>query len=259
MKGQLHSIQTLGTLDGPGLRTVVFLQGCPLQCKFCHSVDTTPYSGGTNITPEQLFERVMKNEPYWRTLSYYNDETDSVVGGVTITGGEPTAQPLFLLEFLKLLKSENVHIALDTSLFTSKKTLDSLLPYVDLWMISLKHMDSIKHQELVGKPNEQIIENLIYLDKLIEETDDIESKIRIRFVLIPGVTDESNHLRQLGSFTSRIKNLEVFELLPYVTLGKFKWIELFGKYPLEGVPEAGDVDIQRFLDIISVNNLEVLY
>lgn len=258
MKGQVHSIQTLGTLDGPGLRTVVFMQGCPLQCKFCHSVDTTPYSGGKQYTAQELFEQVMKNEPYWRTLSYYNED-DRIIGGVTITGGEPTAQPIFLLEFIKLLKNEGIHVSIDSSLFTSQKTIETLIPYTDLWMISIKHMDSTAHQELTGKPNEQIFENLIHLDKEIGALEGFDSKIRARFVLIPGITDDPNHIRQLGSFVSRIKNIEIFELLPYVTLGEFKWVELIGRYPLEGVPETNEKDIQKFLDIIAENKLEVVY
>lgn len=254
MVGRIHSIQSLGALDGPGLRTVIFMQGCPLQCIFCHSVDTTPYSAGEEIGVDELLKKIIKNKPYWKN---YGKSSNHISGGVTITGGDPTAQPVFLEDLLRELKNEGIHVAIDTSLFTSKEVLNMLLPYVDLWMVSIKSMDEEEHLKLTGRPNTPILENLRYLDKQISEKN-LESKVRIRYVVIPTVTDEENHAKLMGKMISKLENLESVELLPYVTMGRFKWIELFGKYQLEGIPEATKEDMDVYKGYLSEYNLEIL-
>lgn len=251
MKGILHSIQSMGTLDGPGMRTVVFLQGCALQCKFCHSIDTTMTDRGEEVTVEELFDRVMKYEPYWG-----ESETDQIKGGVTISGGDPLNQPLFLLEFIKKLSERGVHVTVETSLFTDQKVLEMLLPFVDLWMVSLKHMDDAKHTDLTGKSNRTIHENLMKLDQMISEGGS-RSRIRIRFVVIPGMTDDKAHIEALGSYVSRLKNLELLELLPYVSMGAYKWVELFGKYELDSIEDASTQDVEQVKAVLGQYNLGI--
>jgi pyruvate formate lyase activating enzyme len=248
MKGLLHSIQTIGTLDGPGLRTVVFLQGCPLHCKFCHSIDTTLTDRGEEIEVEELFERVIKYREYWDKVG--DSKTNKVTGGVTISGGDPLQQPLFLEKFTQRLKESEVHTTVETSLFSTIKTVDMLYDSVDLWMVSLKHMDPIKHKELTTRGLEKIHENLSYLDGKITDNND-DKQIRIRFVVIPGVTDSRENVQTLAKFVSNIKNLELLELLPYVDMGKYKWYEIYGKYEFDEIREAERSDLERVEKLIN--------
>lgn len=261
--GMLHSIQSLGALDGPGLRTVVILQGCGFKCKFCHSVDTTLTDRGEEITAKALTDRILKNRPYWSKYSRIKreDRNDpAVVGGVTITGGDPAVQPEFTLALLKALKAQDVHTAVESPLHISQKIIDMWFPYVDLWMVSLKHMDNEIHQELVGRPNTLIFKNLQYLDGKISEerlAGRPVGEIRIRYVVIPDMYDTEIHMKQMGKFVSNIRNLEMFELLPYVDMGAFKWVELFGHYELDGTPNATKEDLERVVGYLEEFKLPV--
>ncbi len=245
-KGYIHSIETFGTLDGPGLRTVVFFQGCPLKCQFCHNLDCTLSKiKGEEYTLKKLTEKVLKNKAYW------GDK-----GGVTVSGGEPTFQPEFLLDFLKELKSVGVNTAIDSCLFTSKKILESVSSYVDYWMVSVKHMDKDKHKELTGVTNTMVLENIQYLDKQLVRG----KSLRIRFVVIPGITDSIDHIRELGKFISRLKHLDHVELLPYGSHGAYKWEEIFGKYPLEDIREATSKDLKEVkIRLQENNNFDIYY
>lgn len=242
MKGYIHSIESMGTLDGPGIRTVVFFQGCPLKCKFCHNIDTNFANQGQEYTPQELLDKVMKNREYWKNG-----------GGVTISGGEPMMQPEFLLEFLKLLKQNNVHTAVDTCIKTPKETIDTLVPYVDLWMISLKELDNEKHFKLTDSYNTDILENIKYID---EKKD---SKIRIRFLVIPTLTDSQELIRGVGEFVSALKNLECLELLAYGTHGKQKWYELFDEYHLEGIRDANQQDLENVKNLLKDFNIKIIF
>lgn len=243
IKGFIHSIESLATLDGPGLRTVAFLQGCPLRCKYCHNCDLVKGEIGTKYSAEDLVSKLLRNRDYWF------DSAGKQKGGVTLSGGEPTFQFDFLLMVLKLLKNEGIHTAVDSSLFTNKENIIALIPYVDIWMVSIKHMDDKKHQLLTGRSNKIPQENLKFLDKQLSSSNS-NSKIRTRFVLIPGHTDNKNNLISLGNFVEKIKNLEVFELLPYTSIGKHKWIESYGVYGLEGVPDANKEDISKAISTL---------
>lgn len=256
MIGKVHSIETFGTLDGPGVRTVVFLQGCPNRCKFCHNPDSVVLKGGTPYTVDELVAELLKNKAYW--VTYSNDEAKSsdVKGGVTFSGGEPLMQSEFLTEVAKKLKSEGVHVVVDTSSNASFEEIQSVMPYVDLWMISVKQMFDAIHQELVGVSNVCILDNIKKLDEHLtiynaDSTHKAKKQIRIRFVIIPGITNTELHLKALGEFVKGIKNLETMELLPYSTIGRSKWIELFGEYHLEGVPEATRQDVEQVKSILS--------
>ncbi len=247
MKGYVHSIESMGTLDGPGIRTVVFFQGCPLKCKFCHNIDTNAANQGTEYTPEELFEKVMKNKEYWENE-----------GGVTISGGEPVLQSEFLLEFLKLLKNAQVHTVVDTCIKTSKEDIDKLLPYVDLWMISLKELDNNKHLELTGSENVQILENIEYIDQQISQKK-LDSAIRIRFLVIPTLTDNDELIQKVGEFVKKLNNLESLELLAYGTHGKNKWYEIFKTYHLEGIREATREDLEQVKNKLDNLNIKIVF
>lgn len=259
MKGFVNSIETLGALDGPGLRTVVFLQGCHLRCKFCHNIDSTTPNIGTQYGAKELVKIVLQNKPYWE--HYKNDRqtelseiSDSeVLGGVTISGGDPMFQPEFSLEIVKLLKKNGVHVALETSLFADTSIIQKFIPFVDLWIISIKEMDEKKHKDLTGVSNKKILHSLDYLDANIKKG----SKIRIRFVVIPKISTNKSLIKKLGKRVSQIKNLEKLELLPYVTIGKDKWIKLYKVYHLEGVREANLNDIDIVKSILSEHHIKV--
>jgi len=250
MRGYIHSIESLGTLDGPGLRSVIFLQGCPLKCKYCHNIDCAVKDKGKELTVDEVVERVMKNKEYWKDN-----------GGVTVSGGEPTFQPEFLYELLKALKDKGVHTAIDSCLVTKKEIIDQLLPVVDYWMVSIKHMDDEVHKELTGSSNKLILENIQYLDSLLDNMpEDSRKRLRIRFLVIPGITDNLTHIEMLGQFVSNLKNVDVMELLKYGEHGKYKWIEIYGSYPLEGrTHDATNGDIEKVSEILSNYDIKLKY
>lgn len=242
--GKIHSIESFGTLDGPGVRTVVFMQGCPNRCIYCHNVDCAIPEGGTEYSPQELISEVLKNKEYWNEYG-----SNTVKGGITFSGGDPLFQPEFLKECVAELKERiKVHIAVDTSAASDFTNIEKLIPKVDLWMISIKHMDSESHTELVGRGNEEILKNISTLDEKLVNTG---KQIRIRFVIIPGYTDSDEHLNTLGGFVRTIRNLEKVELLPYSRIGRHKWVEIFGKYKLENVPEPTAEDVERVKKILS--------
>jgi len=242
MTGYIHSIESMGTLDGPGIRTVVFFQGCPLKCKFCHNIDTNFPKMGQEYTPEELFKKVIRNQEYWKNG-----------GGVTISGGEPVMQPEFLLEFLKLLKENNIHTAVDTCIKTNKKVIDLIHPFIDLWMISLKELNNEKHLELTESENKQILENIEYVDSKKG------TKIRIRFLVIPTLTDGEDLIKSVGEFLKGIKNLEALELLAYGTHGKDKWYEFFNKYDLEEIRQANTQDLEKVKEQLKDFNYNIIF
>lgn len=216
-KGRIHSFESFGTLDGPGLRFVVFLEGCPLRCLYCHNVDMLDMTDYKKMTPQKLLEIVLPYKPYF----------DSSGGGVTVSGGDPILQPDFTAEFFHLCKKNKIHTVADTSCFTTKKNLDKLLPVTDLFMISLKHFNEKKHLKLTGVSNKPILENIRYLKKK-------KAKIRFRYVILPGWTDTSSNLKALKNLAKEIKP-ELIELLPYHTHGIYKWENLNKKYRLRRV------------------------
>lgn len=249
-KGYIHSIESFATLDGPGIRTVIFLQGCPLRCKFCHNCDLAPANIGEKYSAEEIYNKVIKNKDYWGQ--------GSKTGGVTVSGGEPTLQTEFLEELLLKFKNDNINIAVDSCMYTSKKKIDRLLPLIDLWMLSIKHLDDEKHKNLTTVSNKIILENIKYVDSQIALRK-TKTQIRIRFVLIPNITDSKEHLVKLGEFVSQITNLENLEILPYSTIGKHKWIEQFGKYDLEGIPDATKKDILNAKEILKKYVNKIIY
>ncbi len=251
--GKIHSIETFGTLDGPGIRTVVFMQGCPNKCQFCHNPDAAINKGGREYSASELVTELIKNKAYWQD---YNDQVQQVRGGVTFSGGDPIAQPEFLLEVIQRLHDEKVHVVVDTSLNCDIEVVQKLAPHVDLWMISIKQMFNAIHEQLIGVSNTRILENILALDTLLTEINKSNfhkrpKQIRIRFVVIPKITDSPGHLNALGKYIAQIKNLETVELLAYSTIGRDKWIELFGEYHLEGIPDATAEDVEKTKAILA--------
>lgn len=222
MKGSIHSIETFGSVDGPGVRYVIFLQGCKMRCQFCHNADTWQI-----LEPTQEASDVLKNalryRPYWKQK-----------GGITVSGGEPLLQIDFLIELFTLAKREGIHTTLDTSGQPFSKTeaflekFDRLMEVTDLVLLDIKHIDDQAHQKLTGWTNQNILELARYLDQ-------IHKPVWIRHVLVPERTDDDGYLKQLDSFVSSLHNVERLEVLPYHTLGAYKWKELGLSYPLEGI------------------------
>lgn len=220
--GNIHSIETLGTLDGPGIRMVVFLQGCKLRCLYCHNPDTWNEISRNvkTVTPEYIVNKVKRFKPYFK----YND------GGITFSGGEPLLQPEFLIECLKSCKSEGIHTVIDTS-GVGLGHYDEILKYTDLVILDIKHSNPQKYKNITGMDIKYYYE---FKESIIKNNKDIW----IKQVVTPGINDTYEDMmefqREVDTFPQSI--IQKVELLPYHTLGVFKYKELSIKYRLEGVP-----------------------
>lgn len=214
--GYIHSIETLGLLDGPGIRFVVFLQGCLLRCLYCHNPDTWNLKIGLKMTPEELLEKMKRYKPYFK------DD-----GGVTFSGGEPLVQSEFLLACLKLCKKEGIHTAIDTAGVGGTMN-EEILKYVDLVIWDVKAFTPDSYQEMVGR---KIDESLKFLDLC----QMLEKPMWIRQVIVPGKNDTEEYVEALASFLKPLKHIEKIEFLPYELLGVHKYKELGIPYRLEGV------------------------
>lgn len=236
MIGKIHSTESFGTVDGPGIRFVVFMQGCSLKCKYCHNRDTWDTNSGTTISVSELVKEVLKYKTY----------IDNSNGGVTVSGGEPLLQTEFVTEFFKELKKLNIHTALDTagSLPISDK-IKELLKYTDLVLLDIKHINNEKAINLTGISNKNNLEFAKYLSN-------INIPVWIRQVLIPGYTDDKFDLIKLKEFLNTLKNVEKVEILPYHNLGKFKWEKLGDKYELENVKSPTNEDIQKAKNLLGI-------
>ena len=234
MDGFIHSLESFGTVDGPGIRLVVFCQGCPMRCQYCHNPDTWQVDAGTRMTPEQIMEEYRKNKSFYRK------------GGITVTGGEPLLQMDFLLELFRLAKQEGVHTCLDTSGVTYRpgsEKLDALLELTDLVLLDIKHTDASAHKTLTGHGNEHILAFARHLDEK-------KVPVWIRHVLIPGITDGEDHLKALGAFLAGLSNVKALDVLPYHTMGVSKYQKLGIPYPLEGIEPATKTHVAEAKKII---------
>ena len=219
-KGHINSIETLGTLDGPGIRFVVFLQGCKLRCLYCHNPETwnLTSSEAVEITPQELVEKVEKYK------NYYGED-----GGVTFSGGEPLLQPEFLLECLKLCKEKNIHTCLDTAGFGFGEY-EEILKYTDLVILDVKAIEESEYKKITGQKMNKFYE-------FLEVAQNMNKKMWLRQVIVPNINDDKEHILKLKEFASTLKNVEKVELLPYKTIGVHKYATLNLKYRLENVPE----------------------
>jgi pyruvate formate lyase activating enzyme len=238
MKGYVHSIESFGTVDGPGIRLVVFMQGCPMRCLYCHNPDTWKIGAGKETDAKDIIEEYNKNRAFYKK------------GGITVTGGEPLVQIDFLIELFRLCKKNGIHTCIDTSGVTYSETnleymakLDELMDCTSLVLLDIKHIDSDKHKELTGRKNE----NILAFAKYLEEK---RKPLWVRHVVLPGYTDDEAALTRLGEFIGGLKNLRALDVLPYHTLGVSKYAELGIEYPLEGKPSATAADAARAKGII---------
>lgn len=224
MVGRIHSLESFGTVDGPGTRYVVFTQGCPMRCAYCHNPDTWEINAGKLMEPAEIMEKFDRNAAFYTN------------GGITVTGGEPLLQVDFLIELFTLAKERGVHTCIDTSGIVYRpenteliKKLDKLMELTDLVMLDIKHIDNEKHMELVKQPNDGILAFAKYLD-----TKGVD--IWIRHVVVPGITDDDKYLYDLGYFIGSLRNIKALDVLPYHTMGLPKYEKLGLEYRLKGVP-----------------------
>ena len=223
IKGKIHSVESFGSVDGPGVRYIVFLQGCHMRCKYCHNPETWAMEGGEELTAKEVFDKAYRYRNYWKKN-----------GGITVSGGEALLQIDFVIALFKLAKEKGVHTTLDTSgnPFTREEPFFSkfneLMQYTDLILLDIKHIDDEQHKILTGQSNKNILEFARYLS-------DIKKPIWIRHVLVPERSDKDEYLERLHDFIETLDNVERVEVLPYHTLGAYKWKELGYDYKLEGI------------------------
>ena len=238
MMGRVHSFESFGTVDGPGIRFVVFLQGCPLRCQYCHNPDTWG-AGGTEYTAEEIANRALKYK------NYFGEK-----GGVTVTGGEPLVQIDFVIELFKILKEKGIHTCVDTSGITfnpdSVQSVDkhkALLEVTDLFLVDIKHIDDEACKKLTGQSNK----NTLAFAKFLSEQG---KRIWIRQVLVPNITDSELSLEQTRAFIETLKTVEKIEVLPYHTMGTVKYEKLGLTYPLAGVEAPTKESVQKARSIL---------
>ena len=238
MTGRIHSFESFGTVDGPGIRFVVFLQGCPMRCLYCHNPDTWVTGGGTEYSAEEVAARALKYKNYF-----------AGGGGVTVSGGEPMLQPQFVTQFFTIVKNAGVSTALDTSgvMFNEADphAYDGLLAVTDLVLLDIKHIDDYQHQRLTGHSNKNILAFARYLS-------DMDKPVWIRHVLVPGITDDDNYLHELKNFISTLKNVQKVEVLPYHSMGEVKYNKLGMDYPPHGTKPPSPERIKNAKEILKI-------
>lgn len=229
--GRIHSIESFGSADGPGVRYIIFLQGCRMRCKYCHNPDTWASQKYESQTSEEVLKKALRYKTYWGKN-----------GGITVSGGEALLQIDFLIDLFQRAKEKGVHTTLDTSgnPFTREgeffEKFQKLMEVTDLFMLDIKHIDPAGHQDLTGQPNENILDMARYLSENKKD-------MWIRHVLVPGYTDSEEQLKALQAFIKTLDTVKRVEVLPYHTLGVFKWKELNIPYGLEGVPTPNQEQI----------------
>ena len=229
MTGRIHSFETFGTVDAPGTRFVVFMQGCPMRCKYCHNPDTWDFGGGKEYSAEEVAHNILRYKSYLSN------------GGVTVSGGEPLAQSEFVYELFSALKPHGLHTAIDTSGITFDKTdpqcvgrQQKLLGVTDLYLLDIKHIDDGAHKSLTGFSNSRVLDFAKFLS-------DNGKDIWIRHVLADGITDSDEYLYTLKNFINSLKTVRAVEVLPYHSMGEVKYEKLGVPYPLKGAkPPAAD-------------------
>lgn len=229
--GRINKIETFGSVDGPGIRFVVFTQGCPMRCKFCHNPETWDFKGKNiggvepfDITPEELLQKALRYKPYW-----------GKDGGITVSGGEPLAQLDFMIEFFECAKNAGVHTCIDTSGVSFRladksavtfEKFERLMKSTDLLLVDIKHIDAAAHKELTGHDNENILDFFRYLDE-------IKKPIWIRHVLVPGISDDDAALKRTSEFIKTLHNVYRVEVLPYHAFALGKYAEMGIDYALK--------------------------
>ena len=227
MEGYIHSIESMGLVDGPGIRTVIFFQGCNLRCKYCHNPDTWICKKNDQMTVSEIVKRVLRFRPYFKED-----------GGVTISGGEPLLQWEFLVELLRAFKEAGIHTCIDTAGYGIGHY-DEILKYVDLVLFDVKHIDQKGYKHLTSKEQDESL-------KFLKTAEELNVPLWIRHVVVPGLTDDEEHIGKLKAYIDTIKNVQKVELLPYHVLGNNKYETMNIEYPLKDV-EPMDKDIVNML------------
>lgn len=223
MKGNIHSTESFGSVDGPGIRFLIFLQGCPMRCQYCHNPDSWSVGQGEQRTADELLDQAARFRPYW-----------GAEGGITVSGGEALMQIDFLIELFEKAHARGINTCLDTSAqpFTRREPFFSkferLMKVTDTVLLDIKHIDEAEHRKLTRHTNQNILDCARYLS-------DISKPVWIRHVLVPGITDNDEYLHQLRAFLDTLTNVERVDVLPYHTLGTFKYEKLAIPYPLADV------------------------
>jgi len=240
MNGNIHSIETFGTVDGPGIRYVIFTQGCLLRCQFCHNADTWEIGTGKEMSVENIMQDITSYLPF----------IEASGGGITVSGGEPLLQLPFLIELFKACKLKDIHTAIDSSggCYSTSQTfqdqLQEVIKYTDLVLLDLKHINRQKHIKLTGMANDHIIQFARFLS-------DHQVPVWIRHVLVPTVTDDDKDLHELGEFIGTLKNVKKVEILPYHKLGVYKWEALGLEYPLKHINPPSDEEVEKAYQILT--------
>lgn len=238
MKGYIHSFETFGTKDGPGIRFVVFTQGCPLRCLYCHNPDTWSKQDSKHVlTPQEVFDEFYKVRNFVR-------------GGITVSGGEPMLQSEFVLELFKICKDHNIHTAIDTSGIYLNDKVKEVLNYTDLVLLDIKHINPEKYKSLT---NADLNATLRFMDYLAE----IDKPVWLRYVLVPGYTDDDNDLNEWAKYASQFNNVERVDILPFHQMAIHKWEELNKEYQLKDVKSPSSEEINKATDIFRSFGLKV--
>ena len=241
-KGRISSTESFGSVDGPGIRFIVFVQGCRYRCQYCHNPETWEQEGGYEATPEEIFRMAWRYRPYWKQT-----------GGITVSGGEPLLQLEFVTELFRLAKAKGVNTAIDTAgePFTHEEpffsAFEKLLPLTDLFLLDLKHIDPVKHIALVGASNV----NTLTLAAFLSERG---KRMWIRHVLVPGWTTDEADLRRLSEFIALLKTVDRVEVLPYHAMARHKYEDLHLPYRLGETPAPTAQEIARAEEILRVGD-----
>lgn len=240
MKGYIHSFESFGTKDGPGIRFVFFMQGCALRCLYCHNPDTwNMQSKKYELTPEEAFAEIKKVKGFIRS------------GGVTISGGEPLLQPIFIRELFDLCRAEGIHTAVDTSGYVLNDNVKSVLERTDLVLLDIKHINPEKYARLTAKPLEPTL-------RFVEYLYEIGKPIWVRYVLVPGFTNDERDLHEWASYVSRFDNVQRIDILPFHQMGIHKWQQMGESYQLEDVAPPTTEQIDTATRIFKEYNLPVV-
>ncbi|GAA4829588.1 pyruvate formate-lyase-activating protein [Algivirga pacifica] len=237
---KIHSLESFGTYDGPGIRFVIFVQGCPFECVYCANPDTMKYQEGTVKNIESLVQEATHMKPYF-----------SNGGGVTVSGGEPCGQARQLVKLFKRLKEEGLHTCLDTNGYIFNHHVEELLEYTDLVLLDVKHINSAIHKTITGRPNEKVLA----FAKHLEEKG---KPFWLRYVLVPGLSDDPKHLHELGAHFASYQQLKKLEIQPYHKLGIHKWEHLDKEYPLKDTPENTPEQLAKAKEIFEQYVTEVV-
>lgn len=239
MKAYVHSFESFGTKDGPGVRFVLFLQGCPLRCLYCHNVDTWNMKDrNKELSPEDVFKEIQKIKPFIKT------------GGVTVSGGEPLLQAGFITELFKLCKKENIHTCIDTSGYILNEKVKETLKYTDLVLLDIKHINKEKYKILTSVDLTPTLKFADYLES-------ININVWLRYVLVPTYTDDENDLQEWAKYCSKFKNVERVDILPFHQMGTPKWEMMNKTYKLKDLRPANMDDVLKAENIFKLYGLPV--